>query len=119
MDTAVSAALAEIETALATIPPQHEGLRDFARLNLRPATLVEVRASLEVYDRRVTRLQAAKAAIEALVADGFPDLRPREIDDAALQDLQENAQTITAALAQFASNTPTALGLSAGAAEPK
>jgi hypothetical protein len=118
--TAVTAALAEIVAALATIPPQHEGLKDFARLNLKPETLVEIRTSLEQYDRRVRLLEAAQKANEVLLADGYPALEPREISDAAYQDLQTNKQTIDAALQQFTSPTPaTTLGLAAGAVEPK
>jgi hypothetical protein len=120
MATAVTAALTEIVAALATIPPQHEGLRDFARLNLKSETLTEVRATLEQYDRRVRVLEAAQKALELLLADGHPDLTPREISDAAYQDLQTNKQTIDAALQQFTSPTPaTRLNLSAGAVEPK
>jgi hypothetical protein len=119
MITAVAAGLAEIVSTLATIQPQHEGLRDFGRLNLKPATQVEVTASLEQYDRRVHLLAVAQAALEALLDDGYPELAPREVAETALKDLQENARTIDAALQQFASNSATALGLDATDTEPK
>lgn len=119
MDTVVPAGLAEIREKLAEIPPQHEGLRDFARLNLKPETLAEVRVSLEQYDRRVRVLTAAQTALEQLVADGYPDLLPRKVSDLVLQDLQENEATIAAALKQFTSNDPATLNLSAGPPEAK
>ena len=119
MDTVVAAALAQIVATLAAIAPTHEGLRDYARLNLLPATLLDIRASLEDYDRRVQKLQLAKTALEGLVGDGHPDLRPREIASAALRDLQENLASIAAAREQFVSNEAATLGLTAGTPEPK
>ena len=119
MDTVVPAALTEIRAKLAEIPPQHEGLRDFARLNLKPETRQEVGVSLDQYDRRVRALTAAQTALEQLVADGYPDLLPRKVSDLVLQDLQDNEATIAAALKQFISNAPTTLNLAAGAVETK
>lgn len=119
MDTAVAAALAEILATLAAMAPEHEGLRDFQRLNLQPETLTEVQASLQDYDRRVAKLLAAQASIEALLADGYPALDPRKIADAALEDLQQNARTVEAALARFASNAATRLSLAAAETEEK
>jgi hypothetical protein len=119
MQTVVPAALTEIQTRLAEIPPQHEGLRDFARLNLKAETLTEVRTSIDQYDRRVRLLTTAQTALEQLVADGYPDLLPRKVSDLVLQDLQDNEATIAAALKQFTSNAPTTLNLSAGATEAK
>jgi hypothetical protein len=119
MDTVVPAALAEIQAALEKLKPEHEGLRDLSRLNLLPDTQREVRLSLDQYDRRVQKLTAAKAPLDALLADGYPDLAPRAIADAALQDIQDNVDTIAAARAQFVSNAPTALNLAAGTTESK
>lgn len=119
METVVPAALDEITTAITTIAPAHEGLRDFSRLNLQRSTQEEVLASLQQYDRRLQLLTTAKAGIDALLKDGYPDLVPRKIADAALQDLAANEATIAAALKQFTSNAPTTLNLSASATEPK
>jgi hypothetical protein len=119
MATAVAAALNEIQAALAVIPPQHEGLRDYARLNLQRETQQEVITTLEQYDRRVRVLEAAQKALELLLADGHPDLTPRAVSAAVVQDLQANLATITAARLQFVSDTTTVLGLAAGRVEPK
>ena len=119
MATAVDAALAEIDTTLAAIAPAHEGLRDFASLNLSREAQVDVRASLVQYDRRVLALKAARAGLVALVADGYPELVPREVSPAVLRDLADNAATIEAALHQFGSNAATALHLADGPTEAK
>lgn len=119
MATAVTAALDEIAAKLTAIAPEHEGLRDLARLNLLPETMTEVRLSLDQYERRVRLLTAVRTPLELLLADGHPDLPPRAIGDAALQDIQANLDTITAARGQFMSNAPTTLHLVAGPVEPK
>lgn len=116
---AVAEAHADIVAALAAIAPAHEGLRDYARLNLSAATVTEVKASMAVYDKRVKALEVAKAAIEALLADGYPALEPRTVTDAVLTDLRANNATIAAALAQFRPEGAAAITLTAGAPEPK
>jgi len=100
--TAVEAAIVEITEKLAEFAPQHEGLRDFTRLNLKEATQAEVAASLALYDTRVALLLAAKAACEALMADGHPDIAVREISGEAYADLTENDTTVHAAYSRFA-----------------
>jgi len=119
MATAVEQALQEIVTKMAIVAPQHEGLRDYSRLNISPETRTEVTAAITVYDRRVTVMLAAKNALTALLADGYPDLDIREVSAAVLADLKENAATIEAALAQFGSNQAAAIVSTAGPAEPK
>jgi hypothetical protein len=117
--TAAEQALTEINERLAAFKPQLEGLHDFARLNLADATQREIAVSTEAYDRRMGVLTRAKAALEALLADGHPELPVREINAAALLDLQTNASTIEAALAQFASNAASTITLTAGQTVPK
>jgi len=117
--SAVDTALAEIVTTLAAIAPAHEGLRDFASLNIQRDTQVEVKASLTQFDRRVQLLTAARVALESLIADGVLG-PPREIGAEALKDLQQNAASIAAALALFATPAQaTGLGLGAGETETK
>jgi hypothetical protein len=118
--TAVAAAVNEIQAALAVMPPTLEGLRDFARLNLQRETQQEVVTTLEQYDRRVRLLEAALKALEVLLADGHPDLTPRDVSVAVLEDLQANARTIEAALQQFTSPTrATRLNLAVSTIEAK
>lgn len=126
---AVLAAIAEIDAQLGQIIPQHEGLRDYARLNLQDGTRREIDDAIGDYDRRVALLQAAKATYQSsleamtaanqrLVDDGAPVLPQREISPTALADLQAQLDTITAARGLFVAQATT-LGLSAGAVEPK
>lgn len=117
--TAVEQAIAEINTLLAQFAPEHEGLRDFARLNLQPETLNEINTSLANYDRRVGLLQAAKAACEALMADGHPDLPVREIPSTAFDDISANHTTVMAAFARFAPAPATAINVTPGEPENK
>lgn len=117
--TAVDQAIAEINERLATFAPQHEGLRDFARLNLQEAAAAVVNESIANYDRRQALLEAALAALTSLVNDGHPDLPVREISPAAFADLRDNTTTVEAAMATFASNAATSMALAAGAVAPK
>lgn len=117
--SAVTTAITEITTTLETLAPQHEGLRDYSRLNIQEATRREITDALDDYERRRVLLEAAKAANQALVDDGHPDLPQREVSASALADLQDQLDTITAARALFQSNAATGLGLTAGQAEPK
>lgn len=117
--TKVEEAIVEIDGLLALFAPQHEGLRDFALLNLTSKTQEWVRQSIIHYDRRVAALNIAKTALIALMADGHPDLPIAEVDAQSYADLQANAATIEAALARFASNAATALALNGGVVEPK
>lgn len=117
--TKVEDAIVEIDERLTTFQPRHEGLKDYSRLNLQEQTAREVGESIVAYDRRVGLLRTAKAALQALMEDGHPEIPVREVSLTALADLQANQSTIAAALTQFASNAPTGVNLSAGAIEPK
>jgi hypothetical protein len=116
----VEDAIAEIQTSLAEIDPQHEGLRDYAALDLQPETRAEIQTTIVIYDRRVNLLRAALAALEALVADGHPELPVRVIPEASYEDLVAQQETITAALAKFSAQPQAAsLGITSEAPEPK
>lgn len=117
--SAVDTAIVEIQAALASLAPRHEGLRDFARLNLQAQTSADVQAAIAVYDRRVSLLNQSLATLQQLVADGHPTLEVREVDAAVLKDLQESAATIEAALGQFRPTIPNTLGLVASPPVPK
>lgn len=119
METAVDRAIVEIQEKLATFGPQLEGLRDYARLNLKAETQEEVGRSIAIYERRTSLLNTAQGALKSLVDDGHPDLPVREVQQLVFEDLKANAATIEAALAQFASNEATSMTLGAEPAEPK
>lgn len=117
--TRVEEAIAEIKAALEGMTLAHEGLRDFARLNVSPGTLSAVQAGIEQYDMRKTRLEAALLSAEQLLADGYPVLDLPSVTISALTDLQQNAASISAALAQFEAMPAVDLNLSVGQVEPK
>ena len=115
--TTIEQAIAEIRASLEAMAAPHEGLRDYARLNIQPETLEEVTTAIEAYDRRKNLLETALAALESLFAYG--ELPVREIPEAALRDLEENASTIQSALALFASARAETLALDATEPEIK
>lgn len=117
--TAVEQAREEIVAALAEMAPVHEGLRDYSSLNLSQGAHDEVAQMLVAYDRRYGLLVAAQGALDTLIAEGYPSLPAREIDQAEYADLQANLATIQAALEQFVAVKAQALGMQAGAPEAK
>lgn len=119
MATSAEQTLAEITERLSVFTPELEGLHDYARLNLQDPTMREVLVSIELYERRVSFLKAAQAALLALMADGHPDMVARQISPAALADLQNNLDTISAARLKFGSNSATNLTMVSGAVEDK
>jgi len=111
--------LADLTAVHVVMDPQHEGLRDYAKLNLNTVTMTEIQHALADYDRRAALMHTAQVACEALRDDGYPVLPVREVPSAALADLQVNADTIHAALGQFASSEAVGMTLKSGAKEPK
>jgi uncharacterized coiled-coil protein SlyX len=120
--------IAEIEQAQKDIALQHEGLRDFTRLNIQPSTLAEVNIVLAEYDDRVAKLDTAlqtltvaKQQLADLDADGHPEFPPmREVAEAVFNDLKDQEESIAAALARFkGTERAVELGLKDEGAEPK
>lgn len=116
--SAVDTAIVEIEQELAALAPIHEGLRDYARLNLSPETMAEVQEAIVIYDRRFALLNAALVNSRALQTDGYPAIPIQDVMPAVYADLRTNKDTIDAALARFAA-TAGSLNLSAGSPETK
>lgn len=117
--TAAEAARAEIVVALKQHKPILEGLRDFARLNLRPETAAKVANAITDYERRQAHLEETERALTALLQDGYPDLPVREVEQDVFDDLQDQAESIDAALAKFTPEMAARLNLTRGATEPK
>ena len=97
----VPEALSEINQALSIHADEHEGLRDLARLNIQPETLIEVNKLLAVYDQRIDLLTKAKLGLESLIEDGHPELNSFEVIQTVYQDLQNQQETVSAAFAKF------------------
>lgn len=118
--TATQQAIDEQKAQLAVIAEEHEGFRDYVSLDdLSEDTKAFVQQAINDYDRRVQRLNAAIAANQELLNDGFPDLAVREIPQAALAELQGNFDSIQAALGKFTSGEAATLGLSSKPPVPK
>jgi len=119
--SAASDAIIEIDAALAALAPQHEGLRDYDRLNLIPEAHAVVQTAINAYDVRVLKLEQAKQALEALVGDGHPEMPARDVVQTVYADLQANKQTIDAALGIFHAVPDPATGFTfaSGSPEPK
>lgn len=99
--TPLETVLAEIDAELARLAPIDEGLHDYAALDLTSPTVTEVQAAIALYHERITVLMAAKLALEALIAQGYPALEIPPVAKAVYDDLVANRNTIEAALAEF------------------
>ena len=115
----VDEAIVEIDAELARIAPIHEGLRDYALLDLKPDTKKFVDAEIARYDRRVGFLGNSRQWLLGLKNDGHPGLAPAEVPKEVYADLEENQKTIDAAFGQFGAEEATAMGLKAGTVRPK
>jgi hypothetical protein len=93
--------LDELEDALGWIAPKLEGLEDFNRVNINDDTRLEVTAATQVYGRRVDALKTSIAALEALNADGYPEVETFEVSETILLDLIDQEASMAAALDQF------------------
>jgi hypothetical protein len=119
MPTAVDNAVTEVKAALAVAQPQLRGLEFFLRLDQNDVTKRILEQRRVDTERRIAVLQGALAALEALLADGYPEVPVQEVPDTVLADLTEDMSVEEAALALFASDRATKLNVVAGAAEPK
>lgn len=119
-DTDLEKLLKEILAAYATTQPVVEGLEDFARLNILPASQSQVADLHTQMRRRLDLLDAAAKALQALREDGYPALPIVAVPEEVYVDLAAQKKTIDAALRQFESETMAAIAvITAGTPEPK
>lgn len=119
MDTkAIDILAAEADAAAIPVASVIEGLEDYLSLNLHPDSKVEVSALLAEYQRRRDLLAAlgrglatVRKVIEALLADGHPDMVTREVGGEVVADLAENLLTLTDARGQFSERALTTEGV--------
>lgn len=119
MATDVEKGIAEVRGALQTQAPESEGLDDLERLNIGSAALEEVEISRTIYGRRMTLEEAFIAAGEALLKDGYPNLPARAVPASVREKLQNQSDTINAALKKFNAAQLVSLGQTFGEPEPK
>lgn len=112
--TACESAIAEIDAALARHASPHRGLREYAKIVKDNHSLEDVNAEIAIYDRRVNALVNAKNMLLALMADGYPDLPVRSVDQGVMTELLNDASDLEAAKALFASNAAREMTLTGG-----
>lgn len=93
---------AELQLALDEIQPQIRGMQDLMAVSLSAETLALVQTELTDRLRRESLLLAAIGALEALEADGYPELAPGAATAAAYEELQGQLADIQAAMGEFA-----------------
>jgi hypothetical protein len=115
MDIALLDSLAE-QVAVAP-PPPPPGIEGFLRLALRHESKEELQLVLRRYSTRASltlaaskALAEAKAAIEALIADGHPHEPAGVVDREVDEDLDESLFTLSAARARFRHNSDRGTG---------
>jgi len=119
MATAVESASAELQVAKTGLDPIVEGLHDFSAVNLKPDTQTTIQSTIIDYERRQTLIKAAQSALQALMADGYPNLPVRPLRDSAFQDLKDQVSTMTAAFGQFEPEKAQSLNPTASESVPK
>lgn len=119
MATGVENGINEADKELQALAPESEGLDDLERLNIGSAALEEVEISRTEYARRIRLLLAYIEAGRALLKDGYPGLPARSVPTQILATLQDQANTIEAALKKFTPSSMASLGQVFGEPEPK
>src|SRR5215204_306435 len=81
--------------------PIHEGHRDYGNLNIKTETKEAISDGNVAFQRRQDLLVKAVESLQALEADGYPNVPEYEVEDAVYDDLEVNAKTILAALSRY------------------
>ena len=117
--TTVEEAIAEIDAALAAMALPHEGLTDLRGVDdLKPESQTALDGAIQQYDRRKTRLEAAKTQLEQLLADGYPVLVIPPVTVTVAEDLAANVASMAAALSKIGTDPATELNATAAPPEP-
>lgn len=102
-DDLISNLLEEFQAAIAVLDPQIRGLTDLAvpGVSISDGLRTEVQGQIAERDQRKTLIENAAAALNALVADGYPDLPQDTIDQALYTELQGQMDDQKAAASVF------------------
>jgi hypothetical protein len=105
----------ELNAALAVLAPQIRGLNDLATTSISTELLAEVNDQITARVRRqgliqavLNGLDAALAELEALDADGYPDLPAVPVLGSLFAELQEESSDLAAATGVFSDEQITA-----------
>lgn len=97
---------AELRQEYDRLAAQLLGLQYFARLPQAHETMRIVQEQIALFDRRLTRLEATLQAMDALAADGYPEMPTLVVDPGVYQDLQADIDATIAALTHFSPIPP-------------
>lgn len=115
----MDALLEELKSAAERLRTLLEGYADLLRLDLEVATRSAVRAHNEATSRRFAFLADAIAGLEALVADGHPELPCKEVSLDIRDDMTGTLSSLTLALNEFCERPLTTTGkFTVGPEEP-
>jgi hypothetical protein len=99
--TQVEAITAELRESLDQLKPRARGLAGFSRLDLATTSHPAVTEATAAIHRRMSLLEAAIMALEALAQDGYPGLPDLLVTDTVLADLQAQLDSLAAAITGF------------------
>jgi hypothetical protein len=120
MATQVPAVIDELNAALAVLAPILEGDRDYESLNIKDSTKTDVTKVQTANQKRNDLLKAAVDALTALVSDGYPDRPVTIIPAADFADLQDQINTLQAAIKDFQpEGAPVSIEIVFGTPQPK
>jgi hypothetical protein len=118
---------AELEAALAALEPQLRGLHDLLHVSISSQLIAEINHAINEREERkrliydvIAALDAIAAADAALMADGYPDLPPAQLDAALFNELQGQEADLDAAIEVFVPPQQAAtMTIGLGSPEPK
>jgi hypothetical protein len=93
--------LAELEAARAALAPQIRGMTSLSNDSLSSELLTQINQEIVDLQRRDGLLAAAIAALEALVADGYPDVPAATLPGNLFEELSGDVSDITAGASVF------------------
>ena len=115
----VSDLVAELTAAAAVLEPQIRGLHDLTAVSISPDLQTEVAAEITDRERRSRLLQDAIDALNALTADGYPEMPKETVSQALYAELQEQMADLQAAAGTFAADAASRLVVNLGQPVPK
>lgn len=98
MATKVADAIGEIDQELTDLRPKREGWEDFGRENVIDQVRPFIAARHAAFEQRITLLQSARAALQAVLDDGYPGIPVAHMNVTSYQSLVDQLNTMEAAL---------------------
>jgi len=106
--TAETAFRTELDAALAVEGKQLNGLKDISVMPISAELQAALQPPLTEWQRRVDMINAVLTAMDALDADGYPDLPPQIILGSLMAEIQEKESDVASAAGVFQAPAPVA-----------